>query len=141
MRILQLSDLHYGKRYKTKIERILDPFIENLKEINEDKKIDFILFTGDLVFSGSNIDTFHEVKDNFIDIILESIDLDIENFILCAGNHDMSGKDEIPAITSYIDKINTGSELDNFIKDNDQQFDLSFEKSKKLYQLCERNLL
>jgi len=133
MRILHLSDLHYGKKYINDIERMFLPFIETISKINNENKIDLIVFTGDLVWSGNNSQNFQDILNNFIEPILEKLDLDKNDFIICAGNHDMSGQKELQAITNYIDTFSTNDELDQFVKDNDQQFDLSYEKSKNYY--------
>ena len=105
MRILHLSDLHYGKKYKDKIERMFPPFLKKIEEINKEEEIDLIVFTGDLVWSGNKIDNFKEVNKKFIEPILDELSIEKDNFIICSGNHDMSDQKELPAITDYINKI------------------------------------
>lgn len=136
MRILHISDLHYGPKYKLKFDRMLIPFLDQIDELNDIRKIDFIVFTGDLVNTGTNIELFNEMNDSFIEPILNKIKLDKENFIICPGNHDMSEKNELPAITEYIDKISNVKELDEFVRIGDQQFDLSYEKSLKYLEFA-----
>jgi len=133
MRILHLSDLHYGEKYKTKIERMFPPFLDKIRIINQEKKIDLVVFTGDLVWSGNKIDSFQKVKKKFIAPILKEISIEENNFIICPGNHDMSERKELPAITEYINKFSTNDELDKFVTKRDQQFDLSYEKSNHYY--------
>lgn len=134
MRILHLSDLHYGKKYEEKIQRMMPSFLDCLQQTNQECEIDLVVFTGDLVWSGINLDKFYEINDQFITPVVNTISLDSDRFILCPGNHDMSNQNELQAISDYIQKIVKNDELDSFIKASDQQFDLSFEKSKSYYE-------
>ena len=129
MRIIHLSDLHFGERYKEKIKRMLPSYIKTINKINTDKKIDLIVFTGDIVWSGVSMDVFSEVDSNFVKPTIDSISLEKDKFILCPGNHDMSNVNELPAITDYIDKLQDNDELNSFVTNKDQQFDLSYDKS------------
>jgi len=124
MRILHLSDLHFGDKFKEKIDRMLPSFLDAIKEINSDQNIDLIVFTGDLVWSGTSIEKFNEVDEKFINPTLNSIALPKNRFILCPGNHDMSDVTELPAITEYVEKIDRNDELNRFIEKGDQQLDL-----------------
>ncbi len=137
MRILHLSDLHYGKKYQEKIKRMLPAFFDILKEVNQKSKIDLVVFTGDLVWSGNNLEKFYEINEHFISLIIDNISLDSDRFIICPGNHDMSNQKELQAITDYLEKILKNDELDKFIETSDQQFDLSFEKSKSYHEFTQ----
>ncbi|BCS94908.1 hypothetical protein DSLASN_05400 [Desulfoluna limicola] len=130
MRILHLSDLHYGKKYQHKIERMLPSFLDKLDQVNNCGKIDLIVFTGDLVWSVNRIEDFDEVNEMFIKPILERISLESIDFIICPGNHDMTNQTDLPAIKDYIDKFSNNSELDAFVETHDAQFDLSYNKSE-----------
>lgn len=65
MRILYLSDFHYKSSAKDiAIQSILiDKLIETLRL---QEKVDFILFTGDLVFSGSECTDFELSSDQLL---------------------------------------------------------------------------
>jgi len=133
MRILHLSDLHYGTRYKSKLDRMMPSLLKELKRLSDKKKFDFIVFTGDLVWAGGKSGVFKEAEKIFIEPMLKILSLKKENFIMCPGNHDMSEKKELPAITEFVDKISNLDDLDNFIKNEDQQFTLSYERSSEYF--------
>lgn len=156
MRIIHFSDLHYG-RHNDRIERMLPVLIKELEIINEEKKIDLIVFSGDLVWTGDNKKNFDTAKKEFIDPILTKLNLSQDNFILTQGNHDNAKDDkELPMVKDHIERFKTNEDVDSFVEKEDQQFNLSFAKSKnfyefiknfyndaeihKLYQIFERNI-
>ncbi|CCK82483.1 metallophosphoesterase [Desulfobacula toluolica] len=138
MRILHLSDLHFGNKYKENINRMFPSFLKTIKKINNDKKIDLIVFTGDLVWNGNSIDTFYEVNKKFIEPTINEISIGKDQFILCSGNHDMSDNKELLAITEYIDKLKNDDELNHFFENEDQQFNLSYEKSDNYFKFVKQ---
>ncbi|WP_080724289.1 metallophosphoesterase [Paenibacillus polymyxa] len=53
LRIVHLSDFHYSDSTKRDFELYcLKPLVEDLKVINSKRKIDLIIFSGDLVDKG-----------------------------------------------------------------------------------------
>jgi 3',5'-cyclic AMP phosphodiesterase CpdA len=56
MRILHITDFHYKSPTYSKFDqdKIIDKFLSQLKTT----KVDFVFFTGDLVFSGSEVRHF-----------------------------------------------------------------------------------
>lgn len=136
MRIIHFSDLHYG-RHNDRIERMLPELIKELKEINDEKRIDLIIFSGDLVWTGENEKNFDDAKSNFIDPILTALEISENNFILTQGNHDNKKDDkELPMVGEHIAGFKNNEELDSFVEKEDAQFDLSYAKSENFYQFA-----
>ncbi|MEK6482446.1 metallophosphoesterase [Catalinimonas sp. 4WD22] len=133
MRILHLTDFHYGKKYKSKVDRMFPSLLKKLGEISKEKKIDYVVFSGDLVYSGKEIEDFKEVQNLFLYEICRTLNIDERDILICAGNHDMEAGKEITAIKEYVDKINNNETLDDFVEDN-IQFNLSYANSKNYHQ-------
>ncbi|RPE06769.1 metallophosphoesterase [Paenibacillus polymyxa] len=124
LRIVHLSDFHYSDSTKRDFELYcLKPLVEDLKVINSKRKIDLIIFSGDLVdkgggsFNGDLEIAFLTFEENVMAPILEALELPKERFIIVPGNHDVDQKaddiiDEaglkhtltsIEAVNDYID--------------------------------------
>ena len=124
MKILHLTDFHYtesGKSFADQQSRI-DALCQCLK--NEEKDIDLVFFTGDLVQSGEDIKTLNNAKINLFDRIAYEIGINHENIVMCPGNHELHLDQEMPAIKNEIDKIKDLKGLDQFIS-NRAQFEAS----------------
>lgn len=95
MRILHISDFHLDKKDKQdNINHIVKPLIKRLNKIHEEKAIDLIFFTGDLVNIGGK--NYNSIEDAFLDFeiilvepLLQSIGLNKDSFIFVPGNHDI----------------------------------------------------
>lgn len=96
IRILHLTDFHLNnKTLRDWNEFYKDSFFDKLSELNQDKPIDLIAFTGDLIdMSGKDFGSatkgFHNFKEKVINPILDHLKLDISRFIICPGNHDIN---------------------------------------------------
>ena len=95
IRILHLSDFHLNNRtFRDWNDYLKDSFFEKLDELGKENKIDLVVFTGDLVdkggkdFKGAS-NGFAVFKEQIITPILEHLNLDISQFIICPGNHDI----------------------------------------------------
>ncbi len=102
VRILHLTDFHLNKKtLKDWNDFYKDAFFEKLDELQKEKQIDLIVFTGDLIdkggieFKDENKDKsalengFKVFRDEIINSILSKLNLDISRFIICPGNHDI----------------------------------------------------
>ncbi|WP_210151584.1 metallophosphoesterase [Chryseobacterium scophthalmum] len=96
IRILHLTDLHLNnKTLKDWNDFLKEPFFKKLDEIKKEKKIDLVLFTGDMIDQAgkdfgsvqAGLQTFNEY---IITPIINALDLDISRFIICPGNHDIN---------------------------------------------------
>lgn len=88
MRILHIGDFHFNS--KSRIfdqEKIVEALINHL---SEKEKIDFVFFSGDLVFSGSNSDDFEEAHKLLFKQMCERLKIDSDKIIISPGNHDIN---------------------------------------------------
>jgi len=129
MKILHLTDLHYSKTNKLLIDRLKPQLIKSIKENNNINNVDLIVFTGDLVYSG-NDNEFEIAKKEFVDYLCKELNVSKDNFIFCAGNHDLETNKEFKSIKGYIDGIKNNDELDSFSKQKDEEFENSCLNSK-----------
>ena len=125
MRILHLTDFHYRSEanYIVEQKRIVDAL---LKALSKEKQIDFLFFTGDLVFSGKQKSDFQDAKTQLIDAIVRQTNIPKEHVFICGGNHDVARKEELEDVKDTIQKINSEAKLNEFInKQNGRSFDES----------------
>lgn len=96
MRILHFSDFHLDGNHIAESKSVLDYMMEALSEITKDKKIDLVLFSGDMLVQGGlgfNYDLkqgfrkFHEVV---ITPLMKCLELPESRFIFTPGNHDIN---------------------------------------------------
>jgi predicted phosphodiesterase len=86
IKILHLSDLHYDSSKPKDTEIILNAL---WKDLDNFRDIDFILFSGDLVKSGDKKEDFEKAFQVFIVPLLEKTKLNIGDFFIAPGNHDI----------------------------------------------------
>lgn len=83
IRILHISDLHYDQSNED-MQKIIESFFDDIIKQGE---IDIIIFSGDLVQKGDK-NLFSEVKENFINPLLEKLNLTKNDFFIVPGNHE-----------------------------------------------------
>lgn len=84
-RWLHLSDLHsYCNGIKTKVMR--DALINEVEELNNEEKFDFIIITGDI----SDKDYGYDLAEEFILDLIYRLDIAKERVFIVPGNHDLS---------------------------------------------------
>lgn len=84
-RWLHLSDLHsYCNGIKTKIMR--DALIDEVEELNNEEKFNFIIITGDI----SDKDSGYDLAETFILELISRIDIEKEKVFIIPGNHDLN---------------------------------------------------
>lgn len=129
MKILHLTDFHYNETGKSIAEQQnrIDALCQCL--ISEEKDIDLILFSGDLVQSGEDISTLRAAKANLFDRIITEVGIRNDQIFMCPGNHELHLDQEMPAIRNEIDKIKDIKGLDLFIS-NEAQFQASLRNFK-----------
>lgn len=125
MRILHISDFHYLEKnnsdYRTRVEKLCNHIA--------DKNIDLIVFSGDLVYEGGNLNTFQKAAEVLLDKVLKATNLDKTKLVITQGNHDMERGVELSSITKDLDSVQTRKVLDEFCNDQ-RSVELSFENSK-----------
>jgi predicted phosphodiesterase len=120
---LHLSDWHQkGKNLDRKILR--DAFIKDIEEriaISPDlTKIDFIIFSGDVAYSGG-IDEYKMAKKELFDPLLDATELSPKQLFIVPGNHDMDMSE--PNFTMQIFPMKSNKEVRKWL-DNKESRDL-----------------
>lgn len=95
MRILHFSDFHLEGDGVTFSQNMIERMLDVLKPVNQEKKFDLILFTGDMIDKGGRkfkdkkaaYDTFHQVV---IEELCSQLDLPESCFYACPGNHEVN---------------------------------------------------
>jgi predicted MPP superfamily phosphohydrolase len=96
MRILHIGDFHYKSKTKDfNQEKIIEKLITHLKLKD---RIDFVFFSGDLVFSGSNISEFEKANDVIFNPLAAQLKIDPANIIISPGNHDVNRNESSEAL-------------------------------------------
>ncbi len=120
MKILHITDFHYSSESKL-MNDMIDSIINKIKELGH--KFDFILFTGDLVFSGTCQENFEKACLVLLNRLADDLNLDKENIIICPGNHDIDRDKIHSALYDYFDNhIGSNSELNDFYKNKPDTF-------------------
>ena len=93
---LHISDLHFGSDKNQKGDRlapdaevVLGPLPQDVQELiqQRDLRLDFIVVTGDIAFSGKP--SQYVLARNFFDVLLRTVDLPKERLFLIPGNHNV----------------------------------------------------
>lgn len=147
LRILHLTDFHLNKKtLKDWRDFYKDAFLKKLELLEEDRKIDIIAFTGDLLDKGGK--DFGNAKDGFdvfsleiIQPILNKLGLDISRFIICPGNHDINryADDEIDEI-GLKQYLNTTEKVIEFVDKSDRENSFKRIERIKAYKEFEMSL-
>jgi predicted MPP superfamily phosphohydrolase len=123
--ILHLSDLHFAGTAKPDAKIVIDALIKDIeRECAESKrKIDLVIFSGDLVNAGGIKALFDEVKPAFIDRVIAAAKLTENEFVVCPGNHDIDR--EVVTGESYIEtgllhELKTRAAINSFLDKHSQ---------------------
>jgi predicted phosphodiesterase len=94
MRIVQLSDIHLSKGNLEDLKNYyLHALINDLKKFHTEKKIDVVLFTGDLVDKGGESlgnEAYLIFQTEIINPIIEALSITTDQVLLIPGNHDVN---------------------------------------------------
>lgn len=95
MRILHFSDFHLDGNHIAESKTVLDYMMEALAEICSERKIDLVLFSGDMLVQGG-LGFDHDLKQGFekfrevvITPLMKGLGLPESRFIFTPGNHDI----------------------------------------------------
>ena len=114
IRILHFSDFHLNGNKINEAQHVLNNMINSLKKINEEKQIDLVIFTGDMLEQGgvgydNDLERgFADFQSKVINPILTALNLPQERFIFTPGNHD---------VNRNVDKKYFDNNLSNLSKD------------------------
>jgi hypothetical protein len=135
MNILHLTDLHYNSDSYEKFtqDQMIEKLLNFLLDLN--KKIDLVIFSGDLVFKGNDIKDFENARNEFLDKLCDKLKLNNSDIILCPGNHDMDRTYKSESLEEKFDsKIKDSDSLYQFFKIQDYDFKTSI-KTTENYNL------
>lgn len=127
MRILHISDFHLSNDDTNipKSQRIVNSLIESLDSVEQDKKIDLVIFSGDAINKGGiGFDSLEEAFLSFQTILIEplmaKLNLSMEKFVWCIGNHDIDRDLDSKYLEKGIcEKLKTLHDVDDFFNNND----------------------
>src|SRR5262249_37929295 len=89
--LLHLSDLHYSHEQSKNISIIRKALIDDLERLSQLSVIpDIVIFSGDLVYSGEDAENFANVKEEFLNPLLQKLNLGSDVVFITPGNHDIS---------------------------------------------------
>lgn len=124
MRILHISDFHLDNTDKNdNTSHIVNPLVKKLTKIVEEKPVDLIFFTGDLVNIGgknypSIVDAFIDFEIILVEPLLETTGLTKDSFIFVPGNHDIERNlDTIRIEKGLTQDLDTQQKLNFFFKE------------------------
>lgn len=112
MRILHLTDLHYSAETdEYDFRALFRDLLKALKKEQEQKKIDLVFVTGDLVDRGGksfpNGEGFKRVEKTILSEIASTLSLPKEKIVFCPGNHDIEEPDD----DTYLRGVRAFSEI------------------------------
>lgn len=123
MNILHLTDLHYNPESYEKFSQhnMIEKLLEYISGLN--KKIDLVIFSGDLVFKGNEIEDFQMAKREFLDKLCDKLNITENEIILSPGNHDMDRSFRSESLEEKFEtKIKDSDSLFHFFKNKDYDF-------------------
>lgn len=101
MRIIHFSDFHLQGDQIKRAETIVERMLEAIKPLHQQKPVDLIVFSGDLIDKGGkefNVpkmeNGFNQFKATVIDRMLGELGLPANRFVFAPGNHDVNQKAE-----------------------------------------------
>ena len=132
MRILHIGDLHFKPKNAYDQNKIQNSLIKCLSSI---EKVDFIFFSGDLVFSGSNPNHFKDAHNYLFSPLLTHFKITEKELFICEGNHDIDrGRIVKAIITEFENKSTINREyLENWYKKESNDRNASLSSSQNYY--------
>ena len=122
MKILHFSDFHLNQASNSllKSQRLIEQMISALKRNEMERTIDLVLFTGDMVDVGGK--SFCSIRQGFeifknliVKKLMTELNLSLERFVFCPGNHDMDReKDNKYSEIGLCDELKDLNSLDEF---------------------------
>lgn len=126
IRILHFSDFHLNGDKIDDAQHVLNSMLKSLQQINTERQIDLVIFTGDMleqggVGYGNNLEQgFADFQSKVINPILTTINLPQDRFIFTPGNHDVNRKSDKKSLEEYCSNhSNDYSEIVSLLKDDE----------------------
>lgn len=141
LRIVHLSDIHFNGNAKTDFDEfIVKALIKDLKRFNEEKKIDLVFITGDLIDKGGDgFDKDIELallnfEESFLKRIKDEIGLEDNKFFIIPGNHDVDQSGIVDYIEDGLKNKLTNTESVNRVIDSNDTNAVSRAKKFKDFE-------
>ena len=147
IRILHFSDFHLNGEKIDDAKHVLTYMLKSLEEINSEKSIDLIIFTGDMMEQGG-VGYGNDLKIGFkafenevISPLLSTLGLTKERFIFTPGNHDVNRNADKKSLDEYcINHSESAEKIVDLIKDEElsdlKKFDEFKSFEKEYYDSC-----
>jgi predicted MPP superfamily phosphohydrolase len=139
MKILHLTDFHFdgsGKHKENEL-RLVDALLKSLKSYKN--QLDFVFFTGDLVWKGDNIEDFYKMEEILLNRLTLELNIPKTSIFICPGNHDVHRNQELEAITESLMLVDSIDDLDDMVLKNDgRTLKASLENLKNYYEFQEK---
>ena len=127
MRIIHFSDFHLDFDQIIRCRDLVDRMIQALQQVHQEKAIDVIVFSGDLIDrAGCNFSVpkmkngFEKFEEIVIKPIMTSLWLPANRFIFTLGNHDVDQKADTKRANTFLTKkLRDSAEVDRFINQKD----------------------
>lgn len=119
MNILHITDFHYSEETKA-LADVVSAIVDALGKIEE--KIDFVLFTGDLVQNGTIKADYIKAANVLFIPILQKLGLDDDKLLMCPGNHDIDRTKIYPSLSNEINNAISNDVIDAFYKKKDKLY-------------------
>jgi predicted MPP superfamily phosphohydrolase len=135
MKILHLTDFHFdgSSKYKEDEIRLVNSLADSIKKFKN--KIDFVLFSGDLVWKGTDINDFYKSEQLLLKKVSDALEIDATSIFICPGNHDVFRGQELEEITDSLMKIDNVADLDELVlKNNGRSLKASLENLNNYYE-------
>lgn len=124
MRIIHFSDFHLRPDHSKRAEGILKNFLTALSEINNERKIDLVIFTGDMIdkagkdFDAPRITTaLTSFEKLVIKPLIEKIGIPANRFIFTMGNHEVDReKTDEDSDNKLTETFKSDADIDRYIQ-------------------------
>lgn len=123
--ILHISDFHYIPEKDADFKIVSERLCKDI----EGKKIDLIVFSGDLVFQADSKENVSKAAEVLFEPLLKATDLTKKELIIAPGNHDMKRGAEKNMVKKAFDSAQTNAEINELCQDPDQ-VEMSLENFK-----------
>lgn len=141
MKILHLGDFHFKDKTFTEHKNIVNQLLASLKT---HQNIDFVFFTGDLVYSGTNYSDFDNAYNLLFKTISNELQIPLANIIFSPGNHDINRVEILDSVISYFDnkeKISNNDDINRFYEKGSKDFEQSLIASKNVHEFMSSNFI
>ena len=122
IKILHISDIHYGWKKPEEDGVVLEAFFDDLKQTLSGNHFEnYCIISGDLVHKGGNDHEYEEFYNGFIHRLIKHMPL--SHIIVTPGNHDLSQKyvsDNLKAHQTEIHRLRTEVEFNEYVDDKEK---------------------